>query len=502
MKPRILLLWSVLCIVHASAQTSTINISNSGRFRMASLGAGNGYLIASERRFSFDSSWVEMIELDASWNATTLATRRYSDPLWFLFDGVQVGSGMAMTGTLTSSYVPQLVRFGLDGTPTWTKNFSGMTHSQTRIAMLFTDGSYIFGFTNADNLAGNGVYRIECEGSIGANTSITEIATADNSSFRLYCGTAAEFPQIHVLGGTGVLPGSFDNQALLGRFALAGASWMKHYQLGSTGAQEEEVTGVVRMTGGGYACAMNATATSVTTDGFFMRVDDNGALIDCVKLSDVNGVYLSAIHQLYDGSFLLAGSTNGGVGMLYKLSGTGTLLWAQQCTSCFFSTINSFYTDPFGELFGLGPGTLYRITPDGDACGFAPASSVTAAAFTPVITDLIPVNTPSPPVTVGTQVLHERVSTSSATTICGPSAIEAAGAAGIITAFPNPVTTLLHLGEPGATATTERIILRDITGAVCFDGAYGAGIDVSALSSGLYTCEIARTLQRVRIIKQ
>lgn len=478
------------------AQTQTISLSNSSRFRMEYLGSVEGNLIASEHRFGFDSSWVELSRLDPQGTSEFLAAYRFNDHLWFLFDGAYGQGGIVVSGTLTSSYVPHLVRFATDGSISWTRSFTGMQFFQTRFSVLLSNGFNDFAFTNADSFGGTGMYRARFDAETGDNLTLVQVTTDTALYFRAYCGAPVSgFSQ--VIGGSGVIANG-DYKALLAFFDDPGCLWMKLYELGSVELQTEEMAGVASIPGAGFACAMNSRATETTTDGIFMLTDDEGQPVSGLRLSDPLGVNLSAIFRLPGGAFLVAGSTNFGAAMLFRISGTGELVWARRCDACIYSSINSFYYGGTGEIYGLGPSQIYEISPDGDICGFDPITSVSATPFVPVTTTIDPVNTASSAVVVGTQTLLPRSSFTTASVVCNETAIAETQGAVMLSAYPNPTEGMLRLE---GISSGERIRLIDARGNVVFDGAYRQGIDVRALAPGAYSCLVPRTMQRVRVIK-
>lgn len=478
----------VLAVLHSSAQVpSTISIANSTRLRMHDLGTGQGQLIASEHRFGFDSSWVELIRLNSNGSATPLTAQRFGDPLWFLFDAADGDGGIVVSGTLTNSYVPQLVRYANDGSITWTKSFSGMQFSQTRFAVLLSDGNTLTGYTNADSFGGNGLYRVSCDAATGNATEITQVTTAEDLYFRFYCGTTGLVGVMDVLGGSGFLSGSSDHKALLGAFDSNGALWLKQYELGSAEPESEEVIGIARA--GGYACAMNSVGPDGLSRGHFVLVDDAGVPQTGVLLTEAAGVRLTAVHQLPSGTSLVAGS-NGTTGLLLKFSPSGDLNWAKRCSNCLNAPINSFYESPNGTLFGLGPGQVHTVISNNEVCGYEPISTITATDYLPPFNDITPVNDDAPPVTVGTIALLPRPAAASASVICGEVGISEDPADALPIVSPNPFTDELLI--TGGILPSDRVIVRDAQGRVVHADSYGDGVQLGHLNPGLYLIEIGR----------
>lgn len=497
MTVRVLVFMLLLFLGSASrAQYRTIAFPESSRLRMKALGSG-GRLLVSERRFGFDSSHVQAIELDPLWAATPLSERRFPDYLWFMFDAAPAPGGMVVTGTLTSSYQPQLHLVNDDGSLAWARYFTGMTNSQTRIAMLFAEGADHYGYTNSDGFFGNGIYRVEGEET--GTTFVVRYTTVAGLTYRMYTGSPAEVPENHVLGGSGIVTGSGEYDALIGHFSTNGCTWMKSMELNGSGGLEE-VAGVVRMSGGGYAIAMNASGTP--SSGFLLRVDDSGAMLDCVRIDDPAGVYIGDVTQLYDGTFLLAGSTASGTGMLYRITGTGSLVWARSCATCVYNTISSFHLDPSNDLFGLSTSSVFEISPDGDACGFSNVSGVSVTPFTPVFTDHTPTNDLTPAVTVSSMNLFERPPVGSSAIVCGASGMADRAGGSPLTAHPVPTTDVVRLGSQGQLAWNEPVEIRDLTGALLRRTFYRDGLEIGRLAPGTYLVTVPRTGQRAIVLRR
>ncbi|MBK9176824.1 MAG: hypothetical protein IPM46_10925 [Flavobacteriales bacterium] len=407
---------AVILAASAYTQISTYELTDCAGFRMASL-AGGGHLILAERRFGIDSSHAQVFMADDDWTVTPMAARRFQYPLWYLFDAAPSPSGIIASGHLTSGAIPQLHAVNADGSLAWAVGFNGMSNSQHRIAMLFADGAAHYGYTSQDGFFGSGVYRVEGE-QTGSSFAF-RLATVSGTQFRFYSGAPAETASNHVLGGSIRNTGTNDYDALLAHFSSAGATWMKRLDLGAPTSGIEQVSGVVRMSDGGYAWVL--FASGIPARGYFLRTDANGAVLSGAVIEDPAGTYLSAVTQLSDGTFLLAGST-GNAARLYRLHGNGTLLWTKECTGCAFGGISRFHRDQQDNLIGIGNCSIHLLTPEGDACGYVGIVGTTATAYTPNFVDLAPVNNTAPTVSV-TPLLLERSPVGGILPACGGSSV-------------------------------------------------------------------------------
>ena len=460
---------------------------------MQDMGSSQGHLLVSEHRFGFDSSWVDLIRLNPNGSLTPLTANCFADPLWFLFDATDGDGGIVVSGALTSSNVPQLVRYANDGSITWTKSFAGMQFSQTRFAVLLNQGFSITGYTSADSFGGNGLYRVSCNAETGFATQIRQVTTVENLQFRFDCGAATSFTD--VLGGSGVLPGSDDHTALLGAFNSTGALWMKQYQLGSAEPQNEEVVGTA-LNNSGYGCAMNSVGPDGLSRGHFVLMDLAGVPQTGVLLTDAAGVRLTTVHAHPSGTFLVAGSI-GTSSLLLKFGLSFELLWAKRCSSCLNAPIDSFYDSPTSGTFGLGPGQLHKVLFNNEVCGYEPISTITATSYLPPFTDITPVNTAAPQVTEATIALLPRPAAANASVICGEVGFGENPASVSPVVSPSPFTNELFI--TGGVLPSDHVIVRDAQGRAVHVCTYSDGMQLGHLNSGLYLIELGRL--RLKAIK-
>lgn len=480
----------------ASAQLESHQLTPSANMRLAPL-AGGGHLILSERRFGIDSSHAQVLLADADWNVTPLAARRFQYPLWYLFDAVPTPSGMVASGTLPSGSIPQLHAVNNDGSLAWVTGFAGMQHSQHRIAMLFSEGAAIHGYTSQDGFFGSGVYRVETE-QTGSGFAF-RLTTVSNTQFRFYHGAKAGSPGNHVLGGSIRNTGTNEYDALLSHFTASGATWMKRFDLGGPNAGTEQVTGVVRLSNGEIGWALFTSGNP--SRGFYLRTDLNGGVVGGALIVDPVGLYTAGITELDDGSILLSASSGPGVPRLIHLTAGGSLISATECNACPNGGIGRFHQNASGNLFGMGSSAIHSIGADGEACGYLPISGVTSTAFTPTLVDLAFVNNTSPAVTTTNLIMLERAPVGTMAQVCIQSGVNEVPARPPLTAHPVPCADRLWLGAPGEIVWNEPVEVRDMTGALALSTAYGMGVDIGALPTGMYVATLPRTSRRAVFIK-
>ena len=491
--------FTALPIAHAQVSSTTLPAHT--RFRVKDLDGG-AHAIVAESPFGFDSSHVAYATASADWTLQPVAERRFTtDPLWFLFDAAPAPNGMFVTGTLTNTYRPQLHFINNDGSLAWCTGFDGMNASQTRFSVLVSEGANAVGYSNADGLAGDATYRVETD-QAGSSFTLRRISTTDNLTFRLFTACGAGAPSEHLVGGVGITTGVGDIQALLGRFTTTGAAWLKQYEMGSNGLTEE-LDGIVRLSGGGAACAITLSKDAPASIGAVMRVNDAGDVLWCNTLNFPGGLMLSAITEMGNGDLLVAGSDLTGRGVLLRLDASGTLLWSRKCASCFYNTINAFHRDAANTLYGLGRGTLFTLDESGVGCGFDALIDVTSTPYTPVITTLHPTVDMSPAVTTTAMAMLTRGPVSSATPDCTTTGImERTADPAVLSARPQPTTGMLYLDPGDPLAANEPVHVFDITGAQVYRGAYGDGLDLQHLRSGVYSVELPIRHLRTLVIKE
>ncbi|MCW5898598.1 MAG: hypothetical protein KIT10_04950 [Flavobacteriales bacterium] len=480
--------------VHAQSPESH-QLGNSAYLRLSPL-AGGGHLILSERRFGIDSSHAQVLLVDAGWNVTPLAARRFQYPLWYMFDAAPIPTGMVVSGALTSGSIPQLHAVDMDGSLAWVTGFAGMQHSQHRIAMLFSEGPAIYGYTSQDGFFGSGMYRVEAE---QTGTSFAfRLTTVSNTQFRFYSGAMAGTPAEHVLGGSIRNTGTNDYDALLGHFDASGATWMKRLDLGAPVSGIEQVSGVVRMTNGEHAWALMASGSPAR--GYFLRMDMDGNPLAGAVIEDPAGIYLAAIIQLDDGSLLLSGS-RGNTPILIRLTDTGSLISTMECSNCTTGGIGRFQRDAAGDLIASGSSVIFVLSADGEACGYVPNNTVTSSPYSPAFVDLAPVNNLTPTVTTTDLIMLERDPVGSIAQVCGATGIQEASGRSTLAAYPVPCGDRLWLGTPGEVARNEWVVVHDLSGALVADQGYGDGLDVRSLAPGMYVAVLPRLSQRALFMR-
>lgn len=476
-------------LTHAQAGNHVLNASTV--LRVMDDGAGGGLLVV-ERRFGFDSTYMELLHADADWSSTPLTACRFGSPLYFLFDAVKLSSGPLVSGLFPNSSSSSLHRLNNDGSLAWSVTINGMTNSQRRFPKIFANGDGFVAYSNADGFFSDLFYRLEGDAT-GTSWSAREISTNDDVPYRFYDGAATGAPGEHILVGS--RRNGTDAQVLMARVSGAGVQWMKQYQLNSPELEYEEAVDAVALGNDEFACVMSMNDGG-TTAAVVMRFSGDGTPIWTTKLTDPSGLFGGALARLDDGTLLVAGSTSLSP-RLIRLSATGAMLWAKGCPGC-FGGIGSFHRTGAGALVGTSADALYEIAPDGIACDFTDISSLMAAPFTPGVSALSATSTPVTLTAANVPVL-DRAPVNELSTTCVLSGLPEAQAQLTGNAWPTPTEgrvriSGVHDGEP--------FFVRALDGRTVLHGTYRDGVDLSTLPAGGYLLDLPAMGLRARALRE
>ena len=97
MKQTATLLLALLLVSATQAQIGNHGLNASSALHLLNAGPGDELLVI-ERRFGFDSSYVELLHADGDWASTQLAAYRFTPALYFLFDAARLTSGSLVSG--------------------------------------------------------------------------------------------------------------------------------------------------------------------------------------------------------------------------------------------------------------------------------------------------------------------------------------------------------------------------------------------------------------------
>lgn len=486
------LLLPLLFSTTALAQTGNYSLSASSALKVVNAGPADELLVV-ERRFGFDSAYVELLHADAEWTSTALASYRFNAGLYFLFDAARLTSGTLVSGLFPTPGASSLLLLNDDGSIAWSKTVSGMQGSQRRFPKVFAEGDDLVAYSNTDGFFSDLFYRLEGDAT-GTTWSAMEISTNDDVPQRFYDGVATATPGEHILVGSRV--NSAEAQILMARIHSSGVVWMKQYDLNSPETQFEEAVDAIMLDNGDFACVMTARETASTTAAFVMRFQGDGSPVWTTKLTEGSGHFGSALTELADGSILVAASAATQPRVI-RLASNGDLLWATACTTC-SGGLGSFVRTGSGALIGHNGGTIFEFTEEGQACDFTPTNTVTAAPFTPVVTALVASSTPVT-LTAGDVPMFTRVPVNALAQGCVFNSVQERAGTTELQAYPTPTRDIVRLAGVGS---GEPFVLRGMDGRTISTGAYRDGIDLSALPAGPYMVEMLKSRARARVMRE
>ncbi len=474
------------------AQVGNYSLNASTAMRLLDDGSG-GSLLAIERRFGYDSAYVELLHADAGWNSTSITAYRFVPHLYYLFDAAKLSSGPLISGLLPNASQSSLLHLNNDGSLAWSVTIGGMDGYQRRFPKVFASGDDFVAYSNTDGFFSDLFYRLEGDAT-GTTWSAQEISTNDDVPSRFYNGVATGTIGEHVLVGS--RRNNTDAQALLARVNGSGVQWMKQYQLDSPDIEDEEAMDVVDLGNDEYACVMKMNDGNGTFATLVMRFDGTGSPIWTTKLTDPGGLYGFALTNLNDGG-LLVSATTGSTLRLMRLSATGSLLWAKSCTTC-FGGITSFRRLDSGKLLGVSAARLYEFTEDGTACDLDAITTVTAVPFAPVVTSLLATMTAATLTATQVPVL-DRLPVNALSTTCVLSGVSEIPGSQMNTAWPTPTSGDVRID--GA-HDGDLYSVRAVDGRTVLHGSYRDGINLGGLTAGSYIIDLPSRGLRARVLRQ
>lgn len=471
----------------AHAQTGNYSLNASSALKVVNVGPDDEMLVV-ERRFGFDSAYVELLQAEADWTSTALASYRFNAGLYFLFDAARLTSGTLVSGLFPTPGASSLLLLNDDGSIAWSKTIGGMEGSQRRFPKVFAEGDAFVAYSNTDGFFSDLFYRLEGDAS-GTTWSAMEISTNDDAPQRIYEGVATGTAGEHILVGARTAFG--EAQILITRINSSGVVWMKQYDLNSPETQFEEAVDAIKLSNGDFACVMTARETATTTAAFVMRFMNDGTPVWTTKLSEGSGLFGSALTELSDGSILVAASAATQPRVI-RLAANGDLMWATACTTC-FGGLGSFVRTGSGALIGHNGGTIFEFTEEGIACDFTTTNAVSAAPYAPVVTALVASSTPVT-LTAGDVPMFTRVPVNALTQGCVLSSVQERAGTTDLQAWPTPTRDIVRLAGVGS---GEPFVLRAMDGRTISTGSYRDGIDLRDLPSGMYVVEMLKSSARV-----
>ncbi len=422
----------------------------------------------------------------------------YAPQIGFSCDIAQLNDGFVVGGGRRSSgpEVPFIVKVGLDGDLEWSGSLTPLYFNQVSIKQIISEGNSFTAYSSGENQ----IYRINGESS-GTVWSGSLISTP--TSYPIGVSKVLDGGDHHLLCGQG----GEDNLMLM-YVADSGAAWINYYHLPLQGFGWPEFAPDLERTSDGDIVLVGSR---IDADGIYhslvLRADPMGTVIWSTELDNVNGgLALRGIHELPGGDLLAVGYTLSGwgyAGSIMRLTAPGDIVWQKSFGEVPYDgpLLSDFFVNEDGDIKLLLDWKVLELDSAGSGCGFTDISEIIATPFTPTVTSIPFTNSP---VTLSllAETFPERTPTASWSVYCDPLGVGAPRERLPLVAHPVPSSDFVQLGEPGMVAENERVIIRDITGALRKDVSYGTALDLRALSCGVYFCELPRTGQRVRVVKQ
>ena len=483
------------------------------------IGGGNTLqLCTHDIDYLGDSSYCELVWTDL--NQTVTNARRFRiNPTFYPFIGfacdiAQLNDGFVIGGGGLSSgpeNLPFLVKVGMNGNLEWSGSFSSLSWDQISMKKILSSGnsftaysSYAYTYTGGCGFPpGNQIYRVKGE-STGTVWGGLLISTAKQNNIAVF--EAMEIGDHHVLCGIG--SGVGGERLMLMSAGDSGAVWINYYDMANGQMDIEFAPNMASTADGAVVLVGSWMGDDWIYRSTVVKVDLEGAPIWSVELENANGgLVVRSIHELPDGDLLAVGytTTDGWeyVVVVIRLTALGDIIWQKTFEGAQDSgpLLADISVNDLGEIKLLMDWKIAELDPAGSGCGFTEISAISATPFTPSVTSIPFVNS-AVPLTFVPEIFPARTPIVSWSVYCDPLGMEDFPDRLSLVAYPVPSSDFVELGEPGVVAVNERVIIRDITGALRDDVSYGTALDFRALSCGVYFCEFPRTGQRVRIVKQ
>lgn len=466
-------------------------------------------LYACERKFGWDSTHVALLFTTPDHALIDATAFRGNSPLTFLFDFDALGTGYAFCGSQTSAGLtyPYITHLSGTGTVDWSRsidNIGGVGFFQDQIATIIPAGTTFMAYTKRSGILANGSFRIA--GNETASTWGGQAMTAPAGVIYNIYGGIGSFIDEHTLYGSGALASASNDQTLMVmRTTLSGAAWMKFYDILPSGSSQTESTfGLVPTSDGNLLLAGYFTTGSSTFEGCLLKLAPDGSVIWCRRYADTSGgLTVNAVVELPGGALMAAGTDAYYQIMVLDLQADGSLVGARRYQSPVVAAdfIQGFFSNSAGELKLIAADKVINFSSGGASCDFDAVASVTSTPHTPTVTNHVMGNAPFTPSTTALSS-YARANDLSWTPTCILNVVDEHGVNGFPTAHPVPTDRMVRLGGADGLDPRERVILRDVSGTVHFDGAYGNGLDLLQFPTGLYLCEVPRLHWRVKVLKE
>lgn len=473
---------------------------------------GGSTLQMCERKFGWDSTHVSLLITAPDHSLIDASAFRGHSPITFLFDADALGTGYALCGSQTSAGLTYafITHLTAAGTPDWSRSIDGIGgvgFFQDQVACLIPSGTSFMAYTKRSGLMANGSFRIS--GNETGTFSGGQALTAPPGIVYGIYGGIGNLVDEHFLFGIGALETSTNNQqAMLMQATLAGGAWMRFYELemATTGSSQAEAPSLLLPANdGGFWFAGHFNTNAGTYEGWLLKLDGSGVVVWGKRYADSSGgLTIDALTELPGNRLLVAGTDAYYQIMLLELQDAdGALLSARRYQSPVVAAdfIQGFHVSTLGDLRLLAADKDLGISSEGASCDFVTVNSVSAAVLNPVTLTVPMSNAPFTPTTTALTT-PDRSNDLSWTPTCLLSTMPEQQATQRVSAYPVPAAGFVRLIAPEGMGHSERIILRDIMGAVRFDGPYGDGVDLRSSPAGSYICEIPGLRYRVKLLRE
>lgn len=292
-----------------------------------------------------------------------------------------------------------------------------------------------------------------------------------------------------------------DQKAMLMSMSDSGATWMRSYEIDTNDIVLFSLTVDLEPTADGNVVFVG----SENGNGFVMKVDQFGNLVWSTEMIFFNGgLWLTGAHELPSGDLLVAGYTYifpDITGLAMRLTSLGGIIWQRRFEASGQGLVGDFFSNDAGELKLITDQVIFDLDSTGSGCGFVDISEISANPINLVVT-AVPFTNSAMDLSFLPEDLPERYPVTHWTHSCDPNGIKDPYGSHALVAHPVPSPAYVLLGKPGEVAANERVIIRDITGAIMADLQYGTALDLREYAPGLYFCVLPRLGQHARIVKQ
>ncbi len=495
---------AVTAQIQMNYQISPANATRA--IRPVDLGGGNT-LYACERAFGWDSSYVELLFTAPDHTVIDAVAYRMATPLTFLYNASALDDGFLLCG-LSYGDFPFVMKTSVTGAVqwySWMDNLPALAfHDQ--VVRVVPRGTDFTAYTARGGMYSPYVYRLEGT-STGTGWSGVAITAPTGIQVRVYEALRTTDPMVHLTAGSGYDNADPQNmKAMVMRTSGIGSDWMKLYDMApSATSQTEDVYSLCPTLDGNYLCAGYVTTGPATFEGFIMKIDALGAVIWCQRYSDTSGgLLLSAVTELPGGDLLVAGEDAYYQGMVLNLSSTGGLIQARryQPGGGGIELTDDFFANTLGELKLMTQDKAITFSSGGASCDFVDVGTVSASVYAPTVTTHLMTNTPFTPTTQSMNTFPRTPALSWSQTCVISGVVEEELPGSELIAYPVPSNGRVFLKGRIPIARSERVLVRDLAGAVVREARYEDGLDLRDLATGAYLLEIPERHMRVLVMME